>query len=175
MKIKRTINGQEYEFELQPIEIRKAYEELRDEYMRNDVLSAIANKCAEALPYEKYGDVYGEEIILNDNTQEKYAELIGKSVDRSENGLSKNENYWDSYWKSLDYGVEAAFMGSAPDSAFLVEAGADDTVVVRHGEEKILEVKREEGENQFYVYNPAFVLEHSEKIKNAIEKLDEEN
>ena len=79
-------NGIEYE--LTYAEMREIYEEMKLEYLKEDVES-------------KAGEM---EIELSDAT-------IGRVVDRVDNGLSNNDSYMESYWMTIEYAIKEQMEG----------------------------------------------------------------
>lgn len=80
MKIIR--NGTEYELTWQ--EMREAYDIMRREYLKEDIESRA------------------EEMEV-DLTEEDIMRIAAKANKTLEN----NDSYWDSYWMSIEYAIEA--------------------------------------------------------------------
>lgn len=70
----------EIEYELTSAEMRKVYEQMKAEYLREDIESKVEEM----------------EIELSDTT-------IDYVASRVEKALSNNDSYWECYWTTIEY------------------------------------------------------------------------
>lgn len=85
MKIIR--NGNEYDLTLS--EMREIYNEMKLEYLKDDILCKA--------------DEMGMEL---DN------DVISSIVNKVEKCLSNNDSYWESYWMSIEYAIDEMTKGN---------------------------------------------------------------
>ena len=92
MKIKRTIDGKEYEFELTEQELNKAYEE-RDIYFCKENIIESVGDMLDARLIRRYGAPWSEIKKHIDDIAAAYKDYLETYLD-------------DHYWDAIDYAIE---------------------------------------------------------------------
>lgn len=87
MKIKREINGTEYEFELTPYEMFDAYNEKHIDYLREDVESRLAEDT-------------------DDDAREYSEQDIDSIVGIAEKVIDRNDYYAEVYLDCIQYAID---------------------------------------------------------------------
>lgn len=102
MKIKREINGIEYEFVLTEDELRRAYYEEQENCDRADIIALV-----EELPDEEFQDCYGVD-------KEEFLLLGGRMADKMRDLIDGGATDW---YCAREYAVESVISGYLKEKA----------------------------------------------------------
>lgn len=108
-----TIVREGIEYELTPEEMRKAFNEMKGSYYKEDLISRIIEKVIDEEDIDNYDNWCGE-LPKEENPTEKSKVLrelfedVDFLADALHRALDYNDSFWDSYWRTADYVIDEA-------------------------------------------------------------------